>query len=149
MKQMRRIFWNAVILAAAMGGGLACTEVVTVGDLPATAAFVGPNLVNEDGNIETYFGVDDEEGGTVAVAFSICAESGVCLEDVAPLAGSVTLEHVPVPGEGARTPQRVIWAPPCDSHADTSLQAVIAVEGSDLPPLASAPFILRELGACP
>ena len=149
MKQKRSIFWNAVIFAGVLCGGFACTEVVTVGDLPATAAFVGPNLVNEDGNIETYFGVDDEEGGTVSVAFSVCADSGVCLEDVAPLAGSVTLEYVPVPAKGARTPQRVVWAPPCESHADTALQAVVAVEGSDLPPLASAPFVLRDLGACP
>ena len=88
MKQKRSIFWNAVIFTGVLCGGFACTEVVTVGDLPATAAFVGPNLVNEDGNIETYFGVDDEEGGTVSVAFSVCAQTENATETVPPSSSS-------------------------------------------------------------
>jgi hypothetical protein len=138
----------------------ACTEVVTVQDLPAHVAFVGPMLVNEDGNVETFFGVVDAEGGSFPVEFQVCAggacsttlacpssSSGDCLPELIPLPGSTTLDRVPAPRRGATAPQRVVWTPSC-SDADSELTVRVGVVDSDVAPLTSRPFTLAEIGAC-
>lgn len=139
----------APILSLALLGLCACTETANVQDLPAHVAFVGPTLALEDGQVETWFGLDDLEGATVAVDFAICPDGGGACLDITPLPGSVSLERVPVPARGASTPQRVVWTAPCDAHASSQLTAVVSVVGSDVGDLTSAPFVLSEVGACP
>lgn len=125
-----------------------CVDTATVEDLPANVTFVGPTLLVEQGVVETWFGLDDLEGGSVAVDFSVCPASGGTCVDVTPLAGSATLDRIPVAARGATRAQRVVWTAPC-AQASTQLTAMVAVIGSDLAGVESPAFTLTDLGACP
>ncbi len=138
----------ALLPLAAIVSLTACVDTVTIEDLPAHVAFVGPTLLVEDGVVETWFGIEDAEGGSVAVDFAVCPDSGGTCLDVPALGGSATLDRVPVAAQGATRPLRVVWQAPC-AQASASLSATVAVIGSDVEGVTSAPFSLAELGACP
>jgi hypothetical protein len=133
-------------LATLVLGG--CIDTANVENLPAHIAFVGPTLLVEEGVVETWFGVDDLEGGAVKVDFAVCPDGGGTCLDITPLAGSATLDRVPVAAAGATTPQRVVWAAPC-SQASATLVATVGVVDSDVEAVTSAPFAVGDLGACP
>jgi hypothetical protein len=93
-----------LLLVACLVG---CSDAVEVGNLAPRVSFVGPHEVVGEGQVATYFGLEDLERDQAQVVVAVCQGSTCSALDL----DNAGLDALPASPLGDSETHRVLWSP--------------------------------------